>query len=46
MSEYYTIDELNVDMEKTPDDILILHINTRVFLVDNEFCGHCNFLIT
>ena len=28
MSEYYTIDELNVDMEKTPNDILILHINT------------------
>ena len=27
-SEYYTLEELNIEMEKTPEDILILHINT------------------
>ena len=34
-SEYYTLEELNIEMEKTPEDILILHINT-VSLIDND----------
>ena len=27
MSDYYTMDELNVEIKKTPDDILLIHIN-------------------
>lgn len=42
ISEYYTIDELNVEMEKTPDDVLILHINA-VSVIENHRSIH-NFL--
>ena len=44
MSEYYTIDELNVDMEKTPDNILILHINT--VSLDKNYSSIKNLLAT
>ena len=27
LSEYYTMDELNIEIKKTPDNILLIHIN-------------------
>ena len=35
ISEYMTISELNIEIEKTPDDILIIHVNA-VSIIDEE----------
>ena len=37
LSDYYNIEELNQDMQKTPNDILIIHINIVSLLKNYDF---------